>query len=359
MLKAILGTPVSWIYGLAIYIRHKLFDWKILKAEEFDIPIVCVGNITVGGTGKTPHTEFLINHFRRKYNVAVLSRGYRRKSKGFVLASADSSFRQIGDEPKQIKLKFPDVPVAVCKNRNEGIRTLRELHPEVNLIILDDGFQYRRTEAWVNILLVDYNRPTYRDHLLPVGSLRDLKGQMHRAQFVIVTKCPVGELKPIDYRVARKALNLYPYQTLYFSHVEPGEPVPLFPEQERRIPVHGQPVVGMAGVADPVPFFADLAKHYQVTETLAFPDHYVYRMRDLRKINETLAGCPKDTLVVVTEKDAVKLTNRKKVSAKLQRKLYYVPIRVAMVGETAETDFYRQLDQYVKSNQKYSILHPE
>lgn len=150
MLRTLWAAPLAWIYGLVVGIRHKLFDLKILRSEEFDIPIVCVGNLTVGGTGKTPVTEYLIEYFASRYNIAVLSRGYKRKTRGFVLSDVRSSFRAIGDEPKQIKLKYPEIPVAVCERRVEGIRRLREAHPEVNLIILDDAFQHRYVESWVN-----------------------------------------------------------------------------------------------------------------------------------------------------------------------------------------------------------------
>ena len=172
ILRNILTTPLSWIYGGIIGIRHALFNWKILKSQPFDIPIVCIGNITVGGTGKTPHTEYLIQVLSTRYNVAVLSRGYKRRSKGFQLAAVNSSFKRIGDESKQIKLKFPDIPVAVAEKRTEGIRRLRELHPEVNLIILDDGFQHRYVESWINIVLMDYNCPIWEDKLLDRKSTR-------------------------------------------------------------------------------------------------------------------------------------------------------------------------------------------
>ena len=169
MLRTLWAAPLAWIYGLVVGIRHKLFDLKILRSEEFDIPIVCVGNLTVGGTGKTPVTEYLIEYFASRYNIAVLSRGYKRKTRGFVLSDVRSSFRAIGDEPKQIKLKYPEIPVAVCERRVEGIRRLREAHPEVNLIILDDAFQHRYVESWVNILLMDYNNPIYHDSFLSQG----------------------------------------------------------------------------------------------------------------------------------------------------------------------------------------------
>jgi tetraacyldisaccharide 4'-kinase len=340
-----------------VAVRNKLFDWKILRSEEFDIPIVCVGNLAVGGTGKTPHTEFLIDHFSRHFHVGVVSLGYKRKGKGFVEATSQTSFLKVGDEPKQIKLKFPDVPVAVCKKRAEGIRRLRALHPEIDLILLDDAFQHRRVEPWVNVVLMDYNHPICRDHLLPRGRLRDTPGQLKRAQIVIVTKCPEN-IKPIDLRVARKELELYPYQTLYFTRFRPGELIPLFPEHEQAAPRSGQPVVAMAGIANPEGFFASLGGRFDVVKTLVYRDHYAYKMRDLERLKQILSASAPDTLVVVTEKDAVKLANRKKIPVELQKRLYLSPIEVRFL-DRGEIGFIRQMDQYVNTNHKYRIFHPE
>lgn len=357
MLKKILTAPISWIYAFVVAVRNKLFDWKIFRSEEFDIPIVCVGNLTVGGTGKTPHTEFLIAHLSRHYNVAVLSRGYKRKTKGFVEATTQSSYRKIGDEPKQIKLKFPHIHVAVCEKRAEGIRRLRKLHPEINLIILDDAFQHRHVEPWVNVLLVDYNRPVTRDHMLPLGNLRDSKKQMKRAHIVIVSKCP-ETIKPIDMRVALKELDLYPYQSLYFSRPVSGGLVALFPEHEIQTPKPGANVVAMTGIANPNLFFGQLSRRFNVVKTLAYPDHYAYKVKDIEKLEKLLSVSPPDTIVVVTEKDAVKLSSRKKIPVSLQKKLWFVPIEVSFL-EGGEKGFIRQIDQYVQTNHKYSVLHPE
>ncbi|MDL2230172.1 tetraacyldisaccharide 4'-kinase [Alistipes sp. OttesenSCG-928-L06] len=357
MLKQILLAPISWIYGLIVNLRNKLFDWNILRSEEFDIPIVCVGNLTVGGTGKTPHTEFLIEHFSKKYTVAVLSRGYKRTTKGFVEATEKSSYRKIGDEPKQIKLKFPDIHVAVCEKRVEGIRRLRELHPEINLIILDDAFQHRYVDTWVNVVLMDYNRPVHSDHFLPMGRLRDSKKQVKRAQIVVVTKCP-PTIKPIDMRVRRKELDLYPYQGLYFSRPVQGQLVPLFPEHDHPAPALHTPVIAMAGIANPGIFFGQLSERFDVVKTLVYPDHYAYKMRDLEKLEKMLSVAPPDTIVIVTEKDAVKLSSRKKIPESLQKKLWFAPIEVTFL-DNGETGFIRQISEYVRTNHKYSILHPE
>ena len=355
-LPPLISVPLSWLYGMVVHIRHKLFDLKILRSEEFDIPVVCIGNLTVGGTGKTPVAELLIERFSEHYRVGVLSRGYRRRTKGFVLSTPASSARTIGDEPRQMKLKYPSVPVAVCEKRAEGIRLLRKAHPEIELIILDDAFQHRYVEPWVNILLMDYNNPVYRDRLLPWGRLRDTCNQIHRANFVLVTKCP-DDLNPLDMRIVINSLGLFPYQSLYFTRMRQGEITPLFADRVVGKVREGDPVIAMSGIANPVPLLESLRKRFDVVAELTFDDHHTYRLSDMRRLEALFAAYP-DAVVLTTEKDAVKLTNRKKVPEAVQQRLYYVPIHVSFVADS-ESEFLRQLELYVRTNQKYSLLHPE
>ena len=310
-LPPLISVPLSWLYGMVVHIRHKLFDLKILRSEEFDIPVVGLGNLTVGGTGKTPVAELLLERFSEHYRVGVLSRGYRRKTKGFVLSTPTSSARTIGDEPRQMKLKYPSVPVAVCEKRAEGIRLLRKAHPEIELIILDDAFQHRYVEPWVNILLMDYNNPVYRDRLLPWGRLRDTRNQIDRANFVLVTKCP-DDLNPLDMRIVINSLGLFPYQSLYFTRMRQGEITPLFADRAVGKVREGDPVIAMSGIANPVPLLENLRKRFDVVAELTFDDHHTYRLSDMRRLEALFAAYP-DAVVLTTEKDAVKLTNRKKV----------------------------------------------
>lgn len=357
MSRAIWGAPFSFIYGLVIDIRNKLFDWDIIHSEEFDIPIICVGNLTVGGTGKTPVTEYLIEVLSRDHNVAVLSRGYKRRTKGFQLATLKSSYLDIGDEPKQIKLKFPEIPVAVCEKRVDGINHLRELHPEIEIIILDDAFQHRYVEPWVNIVLMDYNNPIYKDHLLPWGRLRDRQSQMERADIVMVTKCPM-EMTPLDTRIVKKNLELYPYQSLYFTRMKSDPPVPLFSDAAATDILLGGNVIVMSGIANPEGFTASLRKRYRIIDQLHFPDHHAYKMADIESLSSILAAAPPDTVIVITEKDAVKLTNRKKIPLEIRQRLFYIPIHLVFADD-GERDFINKIGKYVESNQKYSVLHPE
>lgn len=221
--------PLSWLYGLGVRLRNQLYEMGILKSHTFGIPVIAVGNITVGGSGKTPHVEYLIRLLKDRMKVAVLSRGYKRKSRGYVLAGPETVSSEIGDEPYQMKNKFPDVFVAVDKDRCEGIRNLTtdETTKETDVILLDDAFQHRRVKPGINILLIDYHRLIIYDKLLPAGRLREPQNGKNRADIVIITKCPT-DLKPMEFRVLTKAMNLFPYQDLYFSTLEYGCPEPIF-----------------------------------------------------------------------------------------------------------------------------------
>ena len=220
--------PVSFLYKLGVLLRHRLFDWGILKQEKFDIPVVCIGNITVGGTGKTPMAEMVIAYMAQRHHVALISRGYGRRTKGYIEVTPESHYREVGDEPLQIKRKFPDTVVVVCEKRAEGIRRLRQEHPEVDLVVMDDGFQHRYVEPKVNIVMIDATRPVQHDRMLPAGNLRDLPEQLHRAHYFIVTKCPEN-MAPIDRRILRKVLVQVAYQRVYFTRFESFRPRPLFP----------------------------------------------------------------------------------------------------------------------------------
>ena len=207
--------PLSWLYGIGVGIRNSLFDLGILKSRSFDVPVISVGNITVGGSGKTPHVEYLIELLRKHAKVAVLSRGYKRKSKGYVLSAPDTIMQDIGDEPYQMHKKYNDIYVAVDKDRCHGIEglTTDDETKDTDVILLDDAYQHRYVKPGINILLVDYHRLIIYDKLLPAGRLREPKEGKTRADIVIVTKCP-KDLKPMSFRVLSRALNLFPYQQL-------------------------------------------------------------------------------------------------------------------------------------------------
>ena len=269
ILSTLLLKPLSLAYGAVTGTRNKMFDFGILAQREFDIPVLVVGNIAAGGTGKTPHTEYLVDLLRYRFNIAVLSRGYNRRTSGFILATPKSTAKDIGDEPYQIYRKFgKDVTVAVCEDRCKGIDELRAIDPSINLVILDDAFQHRYVKPTVAIVLTEHSRPVFSDSVLPAGRLRESSGSLKRADIVIVTKCP-PEMRPMDYRLFVKHLNMFPWQKLYFTKYAYGSPVAVFPDKAGTAPffnamTESDHILAMAGVANPAPFIKYL-KGYRAT----------------------------------------------------------------------------------------------
>ena len=323
----ILKSIAAGLYGAGVGFRNWLFDMKILRSQQVDIPTICVGNIAVGGTGKTPVVEFLVRSLMREYSVAVLSRGYRRRTKGYIEVQVGDSFRKVGDEPKQIKRKFPEVVVVVCENRLEAIERIKEEHPEVNLVIMDDGFQHRSLTPTVSVLLSDYSLPPYENKMLPAGTLRDSPSQLYRASVLLITKTP-KTITPIERNIAQKELHPTPYQRIFFTDIKQCDPTPVFSDVAPvRIP-EGCKVIAFAGIATPEKFFDALDERYSVVEKVVFSDHHNYKVRDIRRIMELVELYGKNVVVVTTEKDGVKLTSRKYIPEKLQRRLFVQPIEI-------------------------------
>ena len=235
-MKSWILAPAALIFKAVVTLRHRLFDWGVLKSQKFDIPIICIGNITVGGTGKTPMAEMIIAYMSQTRRVALLSRGYGRRTKGYREVETSAHYRDVGDEPLQIKIKFPSTLVVVCEDRVEAIRRIRHDQPDIDLIVMDDGFQHRYVEPKVNIVMVDATRPVQDDRMLPAGTLRDLPEMLHRAHYFVVTKCPDG-MKPIDRRLMHKSLVTMAYQRnrIYFTRFESFRPEPLFREAEQHV----------------------------------------------------------------------------------------------------------------------------
>lgn len=341
-------APAAWLYKWGVAFRHRLFDWGVLKSEKFDIPVICIGNITVGGTGKTPMAEMVIAYMSQNFHVALLSRGYGRRTKGYIEVRTDSRYREVGDEPLQIKMKFPDTVVAVCEKRAEGIRRLQAEHPEVDLIVMDDGFQHRYVVPKVNVMMIDATRPVQDDRMLPLGTLRDLPEELHRAHYFVVTKCP-EKMAPIDRRILRKVLIQVAYQKVYFTRFESFMPQPLFPDiaQDKSLAA-GRQVIALSGIGNPRPFLTTLKERYEVVGEVTLDDHHVYKVKDIRTLEGLLKKYP-EAVIVTTEKDAVKLTNRSKIPEGVQGKLYYLPINITFIEDSA-TDFLQKLEEDVRGN---------
>lgn len=374
ILDALLLYPLSRIYGAVMALRNKMFDAGILKQHEFDVPVIVVGNIAIGGTGKTPHTEYLIEALRYNYNIGVLSRGYKRRTKGFVLATHRSRPEDIGDESYQIFQKYgDDITVAVCEDRVKGIRQLLEINKDINLMILDDAFQHRYVKAGLNILLTDFNRLYADDALLPAGRLREPARGRRRAQVVIVTKCP-PDLSLNDCRLIRRKLHLVADQNAFFTSMTYGTPYALFPDAvtgdaER---LTGSPVavtektetptgwgttppdglLVVSGIARPEPFIRHARMICPTASTLAYPDHHAFRPTDLVHIDRAFAALtgPRRR-ILTTEKDAARLLHAPGLTPAVRAALFVQPIDIRFLHDEASM-FNDIIFRYVRDYQR-------
>lgn len=347
----------SCLYGAAVKLRHLLFDINILRSEKFKIPIICVGNVTVGGTGKTPVVEMLVRHYSDRYNVAVLSRGFGRKTKGYRVVETTDVYTEVGDEPLQIKRKFPNVTVVVCEKRAYAIHRIQKEFPNVNMILMDDGFQHRYVDPLINIVVVDHNRPPYRDHLLPYGDLRDVKSSLYRAHYFIVTKCP-AVMKPITMREYRQMAEK-PAQGLFFASTHFEAPIPVFANVEGTVEPKAK-VIAMSGIGNPKAFNEALKQRYKVVGTLDFSDHHIYHMSDLARMLEMVEKYP-DAMIMTTEKDAVKLSNSAAIPENLRRKMFYEKISISLlptppaINNSSDTLFER-IDKDIKNKDNGTFI---
>lgn len=343
---------LSFFYGMITGLRNELFNLKILSSQEFDVPVISIGNIAVGGTGKTPHTEYIAELLKSNFKVAVLSRGYKRKTRGFYLVEQTSKVRQVGDEPLQIKLKYSDLMVAVDANRVRGIKLLMEQPLNPDVILLDDAFQHQYVTPGINILLTDYNHLITKDSLLPYGRLRESASNKSRASIIIVTKCP-AELKPIDERIITKELDIRPYQNLYFSRIDYGSLMPVFPADVSMKSVklvEGLTVLMISGIADPTPFKEYLRHGTHDIQEIIFTDHHQYIPKDLdRIVSKFDAISDGKKIIVTTEKDMVRFRDLDSVPDIIRKSMYYIPLKISFLN-SAGKDFDRKIVNYVREN---------
>lgn len=354
-MKKILLYSLSVIYKTVIGIRNKFYDWNIIKSTEFQVPIICIGNITVGGTGKTPHVEYLVHLLKDNFNVATLSRGYKRKTKGFRLVESDSKVEEVGDEPLQLKKKFEKQTIAVCENRVAGVEKLLEQKnfnsPDV--ILLDDAFQHRKITPGLNIVLIDYNRPIKKDYMLPLGELRDTPSQLKRANIIIITKCPKN-VTPIEQRIFMKDLRIKPYQTLFFSFTQYGNLTPVFYKKKmskRELKKKKPSILLVTAIASSEPlnkYARTIADNF---DAIAFPDHHYFGNEDIdlitRKFDE-LSGAS-NKIIVTTEKDAMRLKDIPDLEQRIKKAIYYIPIEIQFLNKQ-EKEFNTKIIRYVGEN---------
>jgi len=356
-------VPFSWIYGLVVWIRNSLFDNGLLKSTGFNMPVISVGNITVGGTGKTPHTEYLAELLKKELRVATLSRGYRRTSRDFRIATAQSKVAEVGDEPLQMKLKLPDIVVAVDRERVHGISELMKLAPQVEAVLLDDAFQHRSLKPGYSILLIDYGRPILKDRLLPSGMLREPAANRNRANIILVTKTPAN-FKPIEMREYVNSLDLQIGQYLFFTTMSYGELNPVFPEQIQApkdadwFRTDDSGILLISGIANPAGLRSYAESISKDVRELKFPDHHHYSLKDIEtimKLSLDLANSHPEVLILTTEKDAVKLRELD-FPENVKGFMYSVPIHVEFLNGDKE-NFDKQIYNYVNSNKRSSVLH--
>ena len=330
--------PISIVYGLITSIRNYLYDNAVFEVNQFDTPTIVVGNLSVGGTGKTPQIEYLIQTLKQYYKVAVLSRGYKRKSKGFILADQNATAELIGDEPFQFKLKFDDIIVVVDADRANAIEQLEHLNHPPDVVLLDDAFQHRSVKAGLNILLTSYNDLYINDQLLPTGNLREYKNGAKRAQIIIVTKCPSNLTENEQVKLTRK-LKPSIYQKVFFTTISYGNMLKgaaTMPFNE----LQNKEVILITGIANPKPLVTYLLENAITVKHLKFKDHYNYKPSDIEAIKKIQTN---NSILLTTEKDYVRIFE------KLEN-LYYLPIETTFINK--KSDFDNSIRKYVEQSSR-------
>ncbi|HEY6504117.1 MAG TPA: tetraacyldisaccharide 4'-kinase [Chitinophagaceae bacterium] len=302
----ILLLPFALLYWLAIAIRNWLYDKNISRSSSFGLPLICVGNLSVGGTGKSPMVEYLVRLLKDDFKIATLSRGYKRKTKGYALADQETTALEIGDEPMQFHLKFPGVPVAVGEERLDAISQLLHDKPSLDAIILDDAFQHRAIKAGLNILLTEYNNLFTRDFYLPTGDLRDLKSSYKRAEVIVITKCDPAISENEKQKII-KEIKPKQGQTVFFTAIQYGEAYHIHTKQSYRLSEKAE-VLLVTGIANPKPLKSLLEEHSKAYTMQQYPDHHIFSIDDLREIRKKFRQTESsEKIILTTEKDAVRL----------------------------------------------------
>ena len=366
-----IDTILLFPYWLSLKLRHFFYDSGLRKVSSADVPTICIGNITVGGTGKTPHTEMLIRTLLQdeewgSRSIAVLSRGYKRKTKGFQQVTSDGTALAYGDEPLQIKKKFPGITVAVDKSRTEGCDFLA--HPDklqttkkgkkcidkdlpaADLIILDDAFQHRALKPTLSIVLVDYNRPIFKDHLLPMGRLRDLPERIAAADIVIVSKCP-NDVNAWEKCTWAENLGIRNFdaascsgtrrngkkQHIFFSTITYDAAEAVFPEGNPRY-IYTNRLVLFSGIANDAPLLSYLSSDYKIVRHFKFPDHHKFSRADINTIASAAKEFP-TSVIMTTEKDCQRIRDCHKIKEELKQRMFYSPIKTAFLTENEKEKF--------------------
>ncbi len=297
--------PFAIIYGAIVWLRNRLYDAKFFSSIEFSVPIITVGNLSTGGTGKTPHVEYLVRLLQYQYRVATMSRGYKRHTQGFLIADEQTNALRIGDEPMQYHMKYPELVVSVAEERMIGIPLLLQRRPDIDVILLDDAYQHRSVKAGLNILITDYSRPFYKDHILPFGSLRENQGASKRANIIIVSKCPM-DLDLLQAKNIEEHIKPLPHQQVFFTGIHYDKPYDLITHDD--IILTGKHIILVCGIARPEPLVAFLKSNAADVHTLSYQDHHYFVTPDLEEIKTAYENWDvPNKIIVTTEKDAARL----------------------------------------------------
>ncbi len=339
--------PFSIIYASVVWVRNLFFDWGWIPSHRFEIPVISIGNITVGGTGKTPHAEYLIRLLQPHFSLTLISRGYRRKTKGVVVASSLSSASDIGDEPKQLLDKFSNIRVVVAEKRVEGINAALSQSPQPHIILMDDAYQHRHVKPGFSILLMDYHRPLWCDCMLPAGDLREPQRGKKRAQLIVVTKCP-ADLSMAEASIIEKKISPTSNQKVFFSTFQYGQPISLIGGDQTQ--PSATSALALAGIARPEPFYDHLMDAGYQVRPLTFADHHHFTASDMALIEQKFMQLPeKSRLIFTTEKDAVRLRESNLLSPQLAQNIWVIPIEVVFLFGQQE-NFNHQINEYVSKN---------
>ena len=339
--------PFAFLYGIIVWFRNWLFDKNILKSAKFNFPVICVGNLAVGGTGKTPMVEYLIELLQHNYKTATLSRGYKRKTRGFAIADQKTTAIDIGDEPMQFHQKFPSVTVAVGEERLVAIPQVLHQRPETEVIILDDAFQHRTVQAGLNILLTDYKNLYTRDLMMPAGDLRDVKRSSKRADIIIVTKCK-RDLGTEEKEALIKEIDPLPHQQVLFTEIIYDQPYHLFNKRKLNMGASTD-VLLVCGIANPKPMMEFLTTHVHGYDMIRYPDHHIFSTDDLKEMRRHFEKLgPSNSIILTTEKDAVRL--QKFVNELSDHPVYVLPIKHRFLFNEG-IKFESQVEEFIKSFQ--------
>ncbi len=351
------SMPLSALYGLATEIRNFLFDYGILKSEVFNIPVISIGNLAVGGTGKTPHTEFFLSVLCKSFKCSVLSRGYKRETKGFFEVNEHCNFRQTGDEPLQIARKFTGVKVAVDVKRVNGIKNLVARNPETDVVILDDAFQHRYVNPSLSVLLTTYGRLFTSDYLLPAGYLRERRKNYKRADLIIVTKCP-EDIGTDEINIIKKKIKILQHQQIFFSAFEYSDLIPVFADfNNGKINFNdfinrGTTGLIVTGIASPNEFEKKTSEICHKIETLSFPDHHDFSENDISRIEKKFRDIESEyKIIITTEKDSIRLFDNTFLSNEIKTYIYYIGIRVKIL-DNKENLFIKTITDHVGKNKR-------